>query len=607
MKAIKDLNLKNKDMVQEAFITLSICFLLFAYYSVLLFSSYTGDDIYNSCIRGNCNEMNIGIWQYIFTQAKGWLQGGRVYPMAMLVYLIFYIFNSIFKYKGFLLAITLIDIYIEGCILKKITKSLFWKNLGMLVLGLLFPVYMYGGVNCLSTFGGLVQMVLFWGLLAIVEELKYYENGEKKELWLSAFFAMCSMLTYEIGYIFPCILFIMALFKSKKMSETFRSQIPNFLLCGGLGIFTLIWMMSHKARYPGVELKLNLQNIWETFKIQFTGALPMINWNKADRPWYITERWISESYENMQFTTVFIVIFAIILTGYCLVKIEYVKIPISQRMALMSVGIVMWVIPSLLIALSAKYQEELMNSNLPYLPYMLEMAGVGLFLIGLFGGRYGKIIFGILLTAAIIIFIPVYRYGAILENETNRPIYGRPREILIEATENGMFSDVEENALIVLDNRYVTLSCQVFSMIQPDLKTDYLLYLEQRILNKAQVENADTIDCAKDNLYLVKPYISDGVEMVVKGKIDSIIVDPEKETIKEIYCKDIVLYSKWLYFGAPTEVSMMWYDVENDEWIREEMDLMKNVVEEKPEGIIPGYGYKLSFQNALYDYNKFIF
>lgn len=608
MKNLKNVLEKNHDLIKEIIITLSICILLFANYSVLLSSNYMGDDIYNSCVKGNCNELNIGIWQYMFKQAKGWLGNGRVYPLAVFVYLVFYIFDNRYMYKIFLIIITLIDILLEGCIIKRITKSVFWKYFGMVILGLLFMVFVYGGVNCLSMFGGLVQMVLFWGMQAIIWELKYYENEDNNRLWLSAFLGVCAMLTYEIGYIFPCVLFMISVFKSRDLKELIKIQIPNFLLCGGVGVFTLLWMALRKEeRYPGVEIGLNVQKMLETFRIQFTGALPMINWNDAKRPWYLSEKWVGESYENMHVTTGIIVILFIIFILFCLLKVEYVKIEREQRKILMVIGMIIWMLPSFLIAISVKYQEVLVNTNLPYLPYMMEVAGVVFFLIGLFGGRFGKVIFGCFLVGIVVVVIPVGRYGAALESESGKMVYEKPREILIEATENGIFSDIEEDALVILDNRYVVLSCQVFSMIQPNLKTDYLLYLEQSLSDKARTENIDKIDCSGDNLYLVKPYISDGVEMVVSGKIETVIMESGGEKIKEIYCSKIDLYSKWLYFGAPTEVSVTRYDFENNAWVGEGMDLMENIVEEEPDGIILKHGYNLSFQNELYDYNKFIF
>ena len=174
------------------------------YYLIIIEGCFTGDDMYNSCIRGYLSERGISVWAYMREQAMAWFKdGGRIFPLAVLQYLVFYIFPSVKAYKLFLVIYTLLCVYIMGKVVFEITKEPFWEKASIFLGGLLMPLFSYGAVNPMTNFGGLVQSVIFFGLLAILLELKGLQTRKGWMIWGSAVLSGCAMLTYEIGFAIP--------------------------------------------------------------------------------------------------------------------------------------------------------------------------------------------------------------------------------------------------------------------------------------------------------------------------------------------------------------------------------------------------------------------
>ena len=67
-------------------------------------TGFFGDDIYDSCIRGNVRESGQSIWSFVIQSIKGWMNTGRFFPVTIILqYPLFYYMRSLFAYKIYLI------------------------------------------------------------------------------------------------------------------------------------------------------------------------------------------------------------------------------------------------------------------------------------------------------------------------------------------------------------------------------------------------------------------------------------------------------------------------------------------------------------------------
>lgn len=517
----------------------------FMYYLILCKGPYFGDDIYNSCIRGNLNEYHQSIWKYMCDAMGGWFFQGRVFPIAVFQYLVFYLMPGLRVYKLYLIAFSLIEIGLFGLVCYKATHDISAANLAMVILGLLMPVYAYDGVNALEMFGGLTHMVMLCGLLAMLFQIQYFEKGGWIWNVLAAFFAACAMLTYEPGYAIPIILFGIICCYRREIRKILLDIIPLFCFCGSVCLVTILAKIFSKSQaYEGIVLSLDGEKIVETFGIQFLGAIPFKNWSKAPKPVYIWGDW-KECYQNLDFiviAAVCVLIVALILNN---VFRDNKEVPLPQKWMIFIAGCTLWITPAFLISLSAKYQRELVETHLPYLPVFLEIFGLAflLFFIATWG-KYGKIFLNILCLVMIVTVIPIFHYSVDLRNQASELNYRTPRETLIEAINIGMFDDVDEDAVIALDNRYTPLvSCNLISTYIPSLKTNYYYYKDMDWTHEYELNGKnEELDVSDQHHYLVKGFISGDIKIVLSGRVKKIIFNTESDSIKDIKVDQLKVY-----------------------------------------------------------------
>lgn len=602
----------DKSKIMDFALQCGIILGLFLYYSVLLDSPYYADDIYNSCIRGNVSEAGIGIWTYMVRDAGGWIRGGRLFPIAEVQYLFFYILTDILAYKCFLILYTLLDIFLLGEIIYKSFGSMFFKNIGMIVTGLIMPVYAYDGVNPMNMFGGLVQTVVLFGFLAIIFELHYFESGKKKWLWASAVCAACGMLTYEPGWIFPVLLAVIAFGRCKSKKEFILTQIPNFIFAGGTAICTILIKLKYReSAYEGVAVSFDTKAILETFKVQFFGAFPFVSWGNAQKPMYLFDN-IWECYRNVSGMTVIATgILVIFIVMVIFLQQQYgCENRFGKRALDMGIcGILLWLFPALLIAISGKYQQSLQQQQLPYLPFFMEIFGIAMVIIGLLQWGKDTKMFQFILSAVLVfstlIIVPVYSYAVVQSNEANRLLYKDMRGVLVEATLGGMFADVESGATIVLDNRYIpTVSCNIFSATDPALKTDYYLYQEQRWREEYESQKDSVVKCADDNVYLVKAYVTEQLQLVLTGKVYQVEIG--EDGINEIRMERVKLLVKIRDDQAVTLCSLTYYGDDGNENLLG-VDLRNFCSQENQITTKDGIAYLIELDDYIYKYAGTIF
>lgn len=602
----------NREKILDVVLHCGIIIGLFLYYSVLLDSPYYADDIYNSCIRGNVSESGLSIWAFVVRDMGGWIQGGRFFPIAEVQYLVFYFLTDVVAYKCFLILYTILDIWLLGVSIYKSSHSTFARNAGMLIAGLLMPVYAYDGVNPMNMFGGLMQTVVLFGLVAISFELQYFEKRQKKWLWMSGFCVACSMMTYEVGYVFPIAVFVIAFLKCKSKRELFLTQIPNFVFAGGTAMCTLVIKLVYRnTAYEGIMVRFDVGKMWEAFKVQFFGAIPFVSWRKAQKPAYLFEH-IGECYQNTSAVTIItlvILLVFIVATIFLTKSTEDRKECRKSALTIGLCGILLWGIPSVLIALPQKYQESLKQQQLPYLPFFMELFGIAMMITGLIlwikKTKIFRIILNILLIMYTLAVVPIYRYSATQSNEANKLLYQDLRGTLVEATETGMFNDVEQDAIIVLDNRYVpTVSCNIFSAIDSELKTDYHLYQDLRWSERCEAEGVNEIQCQNDNVYLVKAYVSENIQLVLAGKVYQ--VKSNENGTNEIYINQVKLLVKIVDEETPTVCSVTYYEEDGSE-SSVGIDLRDYFLEENRVDASDGMAYLIELDDHLYKYENTIF
>lgn len=566
------------------------------YYLIIIEGCFTGDDMYNSCIRGYLSERGISVWAYMREQAMAWFKdGGRIFPLAVLQYLVFYIFPSVKAYKLFLVIYTLLCVYIMGKVVFEITKEPFWEKASIFLGGLLMPLFSYGAVNPMTNFGGLVQSVIFFGLLAILLELKGLQTRKGWMIWGSAVLSGCAMLTYEIGFAIPIVLFVTGLFYINDRKKYMKMQIPNMIVAGSIGVISVITKIvyNNKGIYNGTKVRIDFKAILDTFDVQFLGAIPFANFTRATKPSFLPQN-IWEMYTHIDYRTIIVCVFLTVAFITIITLYECKSVEIQKRGLLICMGAIIWIVPSILISMSEKYQMELPISQLPYIPVLMEVFGLTIVILGVISGmRYGKWIITLLAVIEIIGIVPIYRYSVVCENRATKYVYEEPRELLYDITRGGIFEEIDEKSVVCIDSRYCPGSCCVFSTADPQLETDYLIYsLDGKKKNTKKVRDK--------TIYAVKVYVSEEYNLAVIARVDDFIYEGNADNIESLNSGDILLYVQEKTERLET-IPVVYYDDQVEEWIGRVIQIDN----ESKKPFLKGYIVK--WTEHLYDYQRFAF
>tara|TARA_A100001011_G_C14311681_1_gene845912 strand:+ start:1523 stop:3235 length:1713 start_codon:yes stop_codon:yes gene_type:complete len=435
--------------IESKIFIISIIFVITYYFLPLLKSGLIGDDSYNAQIKGRLFYENINIFDFYLRETLAWYwNNGRLFPLSLFMYFIFYLINEPIIIKSFYFILIIINLTYFFKIIKYFTNS---KKLG-----LLFCILVATSIQLrlwhdpVLSFHGLMQTLLLFFLISIYYFLKNKKKINNNYHKISLFFYFLSLITYEISYCFIGLFFFLDYFKTNSFKESIiniKHYIYIFLIILFIVLAAKIKIfITQEPSYPLIESSFNFLNILKALFVQFFSSL-----NLSYTAGHIYMYGYSYLKENISVYDLFF----LTLTFFVLQKtLNFSRIKNLKEIVLISLWL--WLLPALLVSLSG-HQNELIKFGLPavgYIPIYLQYYGTIIILYLIFNSIVLKLDkFNNFFKYAAIIILTISAY---LHTLTNREVvkyidnkYEIERNNLKTAFKSGLLDELKDGDLII--------------------------------------------------------------------------------------------------------------------------------------------------------------
>ncbi len=523
-----------------------------------LFTGYFGDDILNSATRGLAINNGMTLWETLLWLWKRTYQTGRIFFLAVMIQvIIFWVIQNLILYKAFIIFVTIVSMWVAKKWIVEICPSI-EPNAVYLILLSCFPLCLTGD-NVLLLYWGFCQIVITLSLLASLFLNRYLSKGKNKYLICSAIIMLGGYLMYELSYLNLFLLIGLIAICNKEQQRNFEKRRAAFLhIC----LFVIVIIINMQARsyaqktringeYDGVKLAGSMDGFVKAFSIHFLSPIPFVN---------------AFLKEQMTAHIFYAILCAIILCLAICTAIIIVR-KNKHRAFLILSGFMWWAGSAFLLASTVKYQRELPVSGNPHIPIYTEYIGMCMVICGI-GSiieenmrrrisddqkliKWRRVVFGFC-TIVGLTYCLVGERRLIQFYSDTKDLYVRMPNVYTEAIEQGLFDIIDDENVIIIDNRY---SPTIF----PD-------YFAQKARRKIKAERIDLylLNMDKYNLqavngkifpeatYITKSFITDQQEVVYLDKVDWIEINESGE-LGDIQTSEINYYlntNDQSYIGA---------------------------------------------------------
>lgn len=384
---------KAKELVNKKYSIpiLHVCLISFymLFFWVITQSSFSADDLLNANAAG-CNYIpGDSVWKLTVRQWFVWFNRGRFFPCSNYVYLLFAAMPNRFCYKLFLLCL----VYLNSLLMAKCVGKMLHSKAAGLIIMIIFPLSLqltpaYDGP--LYCYHGLMQLVLLGSEISLLSVFKYIdlckEHGtQKKYLWIligGAFAYMISLGMYEIAFILASFLGLGTWSYTRSVKKSLKVLIPNiiaFVIMLILNIYFKTFFTGEE--YGGTAISLALIPIITTFLKQLFSTLPFAGLIVSihDGGSIDKHAWLAQIGKR---DILMVVIFLLLLVSltYLLKKKQY---HLRELLFVFFTGLCLMVFPSMLIAITLKYQIELYWGQ-GYLPNYIQNFGLALMILSIY-------------------------------------------------------------------------------------------------------------------------------------------------------------------------------------------------------------------------------
>jgi hypothetical protein len=460
--------------IKYVYSILGVLFVIILMLLPLMNSGFFGDDAANSFIKGTLQYTNHSVSQAILGEYKYWLSMGRLFIIAPLYgYSLFALVNNLTLYKSLIILSVIINIILFGYFIRIITKSTPLSLLSMLIMPMFFQFRNFH--DPIMSFAMIQQNLFSFIMLSLISLLIYIKNNKNIYLIFSLGMYLLSMLTYEVALPFFLLhfLIIYAYSPNSRIILKLRLFLPFFLLsltCILIPILIRIYLGipiigsgEYNTFSSGYVPSNNIMAFLITFAKQTIAAFPLS---------YQIPKFLSVPPYSFNDTIRLInresAIIAIIYLLSCLIILKEVlrdsvekKISTLDMQHLLIMGLLILILPSILVALSPRYQKEVYWS-VGYLPVYISYFGVAIITICIISFIFNKmsqfnkrIGLGLLILIAIIISITgALTYAnneVVIETLNHGWLY--PRLIIEDAQKDGLFKIVPNGSILLVDSR----------------------------------------------------------------------------------------------------------------------------------------------------------
>ncbi len=437
---------------------LLILLLTAACLAMLVPSGYYWDDAVNATNYLAEKNDSISTLSHVLAFMGSYLRLGRVNVLSFYYYFFFYIEDPA-VYKALIILLILANQLIFRQTLLEFGLPLRYARAGMLILPLLLQTRVYQ--DPISGFYGLMQVLTAEMLLTALFTLRWLRTGKGRHLALSLLFFGIGLFTYEVCYPFIAMICLLIWSRRGNFLKALKSSLPYLALtlAAVIAVFAVRNSAVHDNQYVGVTFSLDPALIAHAALCQITAGLPLSFYTAGNYSAVLGNVYSADSFMNYSFAD-FIgsagINDLVILLGFflCFVLIRRGKAVFAdwyQSRDLLILGFCFALLPSLTIALSNRYQGQLIP-GLGYLPVYMQYFGVACLIL--------------LLWIRAERFAPARALGAaafcvilLLNLQNNRAVtdimdrvFYDPREAGEAALHGGILDFMPEDALLVSAN-----------------------------------------------------------------------------------------------------------------------------------------------------------
>lgn len=524
--------------------------------SVLLFGGYYMDDVILSYLT-KAEAVDGGIWNYIGENITSWLHQGRLFPVSNIyVSLLLYLVPNAFVYKLIILLFVVLDVYVLGLLLWKLTKSRWFTLLCMAAMPLLFQIRYYH--DGLVAYHLLMQVIMLVIMLTALTLLRFMETKKWWWLVLSLGIYILGILTYEIGFINILVLcFVVFCYEKEGLREVFRWKnvwktvkyiMPYFLVTvAALGL-TVYVKNQYGTNYDGIQVSMDVGKILVTACKQAFAAIPLSYYFLANDNlgFAFNTNPVAILKDVTLLDFVVIGLFLFVLLKNCKVTDK-----LHRRPGLWGMALVLWWVPALIIGVSARYQGELFW-GIGHIPVYVEYFGIMLFAVLLLSfvmsflkkEKVRKIFSGVIYVGLGFVFL--------LNLQNNREVtellnqtYKYSRDILDASLTDDFLKEVPEGATLIVENPLIYLEYP---------GTTYISYMAEKDLNVVRPEEYCTAYSAdfsgeatiipNGNTFILSYEYSGAEGYVTLGWVEEMVLTEDGKDIQEYYVNQIKVYEK---------------------------------------------------------------
>jgi hypothetical protein len=437
-------------------------------------TGFYNDDALNSLIYADLHLVGVSVFEFALKFIKIWLKdSGRFVAVSFFTafYLWTYVFKTLLVYKALMFAAVLSNIGLFSVFLRSINVRSQLVRFSLIILPLLFQMRNYH--DPISSYGLILQVVLMGGLIPSILLQRFAQTQKRRYLIGGWFVYLFSVLLYELSLIWILLFVVVSYFQltskpisKKNLISGLWKSLSGFIV-GTLGyvIFIVVVRLTHSHAYTGTQFSWGT-GILKTLIFQISGAFPFTYiFSDAARhfpffPYNVPKTSILEGIkclEGWPCRSVLLLLVSSFLFFFTLRDKSFKKQLTGSRNRFWFFGLlslIFTVAPAAMIALSKKYQSEVIMIGLSYLPVYLSYFGVAL------GGalileqtllkrkvrlnQFASVIVALLFGVAITANTSINEVQA----EHLNSIWKYPRDLYLESLKLGLMDEIPEGSTI---------------------------------------------------------------------------------------------------------------------------------------------------------------
>ncbi len=536
--------------------------------SPLLKSGYYWDDAVNATAYLFEKQDGLPLMQNLLIFMRKYIELGRINVLSCYYYF-FFLIENVALYKALIIGLVCVNVLQFGRVAREAGASRRLSLFAMLLIPTLIQFRAYQ--DPVTGFYGLMQVILAELLFTAYFLLRYLHSGRRKHLILSLLPFTAGLMTYEVCFPFILMIPLLVLADTRSLKKAIRVSVPYVvivLICLGAIAFVRANIVQ-ETTYAGVAVSLDFGRILQTYTYQLAAALPLSFYAAGQQLAIMGTTWLAP--DVLQYTLSGFLkaltladIFILVLTALAIartIRTAPIRNQETPRLTIFALGLSLWLLPAVTIAVSQRYQGQLLP-GLGYLPVYLEYFGISLLLSGLGSLLCKKLtttkseVFGLLAVVALLVSTAInLQNNRKLTDLLNREfLYPRlPGEQALQA---GLLSFLPTNSKVIFANpdRYIWeadwnergLYQEFASIYSPrDLIADGIEpmgkghFLDQYRLQTSGTDGSSVL--ITDNLHILSYSGDAGRGLAKLGHVNQIRADANTSTIEETLV-DQVLY-----------------------------------------------------------------